>query len=227
MWRSEINDAVLALVDAKPTEHVVDIGAGMGAGTAVAANTGANVIAVEPTPFLRRVLSIRRLLLRGRSRVIVVDGAAEHLPLPDESIDAAWSVNAMHHWVDPAQAAQELARVVKPGGRVVLVDEDFLDPTHPEHEQFKDQHGGHGHGHSRHDAGHDGHGHGHGHDGHGDGHSDGHSDEHGEDARHHHGFTMVEAEQMGRLLTEAGFAEVTAENRRVSGRPSIAVLGTR
>lgn len=61
MWRSPINDAVVDLVDPKPGERVVDIGAGMGAGAMRAAATGAHVIAVEPTPFMRRVLNVRRM----------------------------------------------------------------------------------------------------------------------------------------------------------------------
>ncbi len=192
MWNSEINQAVLAIVDAKPSEHVLDIGAGMGPGMALAAKSGASVIAVEPTPFMRRVLSLRRLLQSGRGRITVVDGAAEKLPVPDGSVDALWSVNAMHHWVDPDQASREIARVLKPGGRVVLVDEDFVDPTHPEYERFKDRHG---------------------------------SDE--GDGQNHHGFTMVDAEQMGALLTAAGLTEVLAEKRRIAERPSIAVIGSR
>lgn len=184
MWRSEINDAVLAIVDAKPSETVLDIGAGMGAGTVLAAKT-ATVVAVEPTPFLRRVLSLRRLLQSGRGRITVVDGAAEQLPVPDNSIDALWSVNAMHHWVDPAQAAAEIGRVLKPGGRAVLVDEDFADTSHPDYDTFFDPE---------------------------------------EPDGHHHGFTMVDAEQMDGLLTAAGLAEVTAEKKLIGNRPAITVL---
>jgi ubiquinone/menaquinone biosynthesis C-methylase UbiE len=136
MWHSDINDAVIELVRPIVGERVLDIGAGMGPGTVLAARTGASVVAVEPTPFMRRTLAVRRCFLRDRARVTVMDGAAEHLPVADASIDAVWAVNSMHHWVDAQQAAGEIARVLRPGGRVVLVDEDFDDPAHPDHERF-------------------------------------------------------------------------------------------
>ena len=146
MWRSDVNAAVIGLVDPKRGERVLDIGAGMGAGVVAALKTGANVIAVEPTPFMRSVLSVRALAQRGRKRLKVVDGAAEHLPVPTSNIDAVWAVNTMHHWIDQAEGAAEIARVLRPGGRFVLVDELFTDPRHPEYESFGARHEGNDHG---------------------------------------------------------------------------------
>jgi len=57
-----------------------------------------------------------------------------------------WAVNTMHHWVDPKRGAVEIARVLAPNGRVVLVDEDFSDPSHPDHEQFASRNEDHDHG---------------------------------------------------------------------------------
>lgn len=146
MWRSEVNDAVVALVDPKPAERVVDIGAGMGPGTIRAAAAGAHVTAVEPTPFMRRILGLRRLASKHRARIDVVEGTAEHLPADDRSADAIWAVNTMHHWTDLAQGVAEIARVVRPGGRILLVDEAFNDPAHPDFERFGAQHGDDDHG---------------------------------------------------------------------------------
>lgn len=146
MWRSPINDAVIDLVDPQAGEHVVDIGAGMGAGSMPAAATGAHVLAVEPTPFVRRMLQLRRTFSRSRARVEVVDGAAEQIPAGDQAIDAIWAVNTMHHWVDVERGVAEIARVLRPGGRVLLVDEVFTDPSHPDYEQFGADHGPEHHG---------------------------------------------------------------------------------
>jgi SAM-dependent methyltransferase len=182
MWTSAINDAVVALIDARPGERVVDIGAGMGAGAIRTAATGAQVIAVEPTPFMRRVLAMRRLFSRRRSNIEVVDGAAERIPVDDHSIDAVWAVNTMHHWVDVERGVAEIARVLRPNGRILLVDEVFTDPSHPDHLRFGTDH----------------------------------DDE-------HHGFTMVDASQMGNLLRSAGLTAVDASNRQIADRPVIAV----
>jgi len=61
----------------------------------------------------------------------VGDGAAESIPAGDHTVDAVWTVNTIHHWTDQDIAARELARVLRAGGRLLLVDEDFDDPSHP------------------------------------------------------------------------------------------------
>ena len=186
MWKSEINTAVIALVAPTEGEQCIDIGAGVGAGAVVAARTGATVMAAEPTPFLRRVLVGRRWLQRHRIVLNVVDGTAESLPVADASIDAIWAVNTMHHWLSLEQGVAEIARVLRPGGRMVLVDESFLDPTHPEYKRFAAD----------------------------------------SDGDHHHGFTMVGAEQMRGLFAAAGLEGVETSNRQLAGRPVIAVTLT-
>lgn len=182
MWRSAVNDAVVDAIDPKPGERVVDIGAGMGAGAVRAAAAGAHVIAVEPTPFMRRTLTARRAVSRHRTNLEVIDGAAERIPADDHSIDAVMAVNTMHHWVDVERGVAEIARVLRPGGRILLVDEDFDDPTHPDHERF------------------------------------------GSDRDHdHHGFTMVDADQMSGLFGAVGLDDVDASRRAIAGRPAIGV----
>lgn len=94
---------------------------------------------------MRFVLEMRRLGQRARQRLEIVDGAAEHLPVGDSSIDAAWAVNMMHHWTDPDAGVSELRRVLRGGGRLLLVDEDFDDPGHPEHERMRARRRKHGH----------------------------------------------------------------------------------
>ena len=184
MWHSDINDAVVAMVRPTAGERVLDIGAGIGAGLRSGTSGGATVVAVEPTPVMRRVLTVRRLFRRDRARIEVVDGTAESIPVADASIDAAWAVNTMHHWNDIGRGVAELRRVLRPSGRIVLVDELFDDPSHPEHERF------------------------------------------GSEGVEHHGFTMVDAEQMLALMTSAGFDQVDAGRQIVDGRPAVVVTAT-
>jgi SAM-dependent methyltransferase len=205
MWSSEVNAAVVDLLAPAEAERVVDIGAGMGPGTVLAARAGASVVAIEPTPFMRSILKTRRLASRDRDRITVVDGAAEKIPVDDGSIDAVWAVNTMHHWVDPERAAVEIARVLKPGGRVVLVDENFADPEHPEYETWGSKHHADGNDHD----GHEDHDHG--------------DHDHGDD---HHGFSMVDAEHMAERLTDAGLVDADTGTRSLADRPVIAVTAT-
>jgi ubiquinone/menaquinone biosynthesis C-methylase UbiE len=149
MWSSEVNDAVVARIAPASGETVMDIGAGIGAGTVVAAKQGCAVVAVEPTPYMRRVLGLRCLVARVNDRVRIIDGTAEATTVDSGSIDAAWAVNTMHHWTDLDAGIAELARVLTPGGRFLLVDEDFEDPSHPDYESFgaarKEDHSHHFH----------------------------------------------------------------------------------
>jgi SAM-dependent methyltransferase len=50
-----------------------------------------------------------------------------------------WTVNTMHHWTDLDAATVELARVLRPGGRILLVDEDFDSPAHPAFEHMRER----------------------------------------------------------------------------------------
>ena len=135
MWWSEVNEAVVRELAPAPGERVVDLGAGAGAATMQAAKSGAEVLAVDPMPFMRSVLGLRRLLHRSGGAIHVHDGAAEAIPAADSSVDALWTVNTLHHWTDRGAAVRELTRVLRPGARILLVDEDFADPSHPEHAQ--------------------------------------------------------------------------------------------
>jgi ubiquinone/menaquinone biosynthesis C-methylase UbiE len=131
MWRSPVSREVVRAIAPQPGEHVLDIGAGMGPATMLAAKAGASVLAVDPTPYMQRILGVRRLGQRRRTAIRVADGAAESIPADDHSVDALWTVNTMHHWTDLDAAVHELARVLRPGGRLLLVDEDFDAPEHP------------------------------------------------------------------------------------------------
>src|SRR3954468_17107965 len=101
---------IVTLLELGPGVEVVDIGAGTGKLTRVLVASGADVIAVEPLPRLRERIKGARTL----------DGVAEQLPLADAAVDVA-TVGEAWHWFDHAVAAQELARVVRPGGMVALV----------------------------------------------------------------------------------------------------------
>lgn len=96
------------------TPRVIDLGAGTGKLTRQVRDRGLSVTAVEPS------VGMLEQLKRSVPEVPAVLGSAESIPLPDGSADAVLAAQAWH-WVDPAKAAPEIARVLTPGGRLGLL----------------------------------------------------------------------------------------------------------
>ena len=93
---------------------VLDLGAGTGKLTTRLVERGLNVVAVDPIAEMLEVLSTS---LPDTPALL---GTAEEIPLPDASVDAVLVAQAWN-WVDPARAIPEVARVLRPGGRLGLV----------------------------------------------------------------------------------------------------------
>jgi SAM-dependent methyltransferase len=94
--------------------RVLDLGAGTGKLTRELCGRGLDVVAVEPSSGMREQLG------RAAPDAAVVGGTAEEIPLDDGSVDAVLVAQAWH-WVDPARAVGEVARVLAPGGRLGLL----------------------------------------------------------------------------------------------------------
>lgn len=93
---------------------VLDLGAGTGKLTTRLAQRGLDVIAVDP------IAEMLELLSSSLPDTPALLGTAEQIPLPDNSVDAVLVAQAWH-WVDPERAVPEVARVLRPGGRLGLV----------------------------------------------------------------------------------------------------------
>jgi SAM-dependent methyltransferase len=104
-------------------ERVLDVGAGIGGPARVlAARYGASVTALDATPrFCRASEALTRGAgLTGAVEVVCAD--ALELPFPDASFDLAWTQAVGQNVADKARFMGELARVVRPGGRVALFE---------------------------------------------------------------------------------------------------------
>ena len=94
--------------------RVLDLAAGTGKLTRRLVELGADVLAVEP------VAAMRRQLQAVLPDVEAVDGAAEAIPAPDRSVDVV-AVAQAFHWFDAPAALAEIARVLRPGGRLAIL----------------------------------------------------------------------------------------------------------
>lgn len=116
--RRRDTDLVVRLSGMQPGDRVLDIGCGPGTAARHAARHEAIVIAVDPAEVM---VDTARRADRGRS-VDWRPGGAEALPVPDDSIDIAWSIASVHHWPDVEAGIAETARVLDAGGRFVAIE---------------------------------------------------------------------------------------------------------
>lgn len=110
------------LAPPRQASSIVDVGAGWGRWSLSAATLGWNVASIDPWIDCCRALSrvARQLNPSGEIKIANADG--RHLPLPDDSFDAAFSYSVLQHLPKPeaAEALREMVRVVRPGGTVLV-----------------------------------------------------------------------------------------------------------
>ncbi|MDQ6611568.1 MAG: metalloregulator ArsR/SmtB family transcription factor [Gemmatimonadota bacterium] len=109
--------ALLALLN--PNWVVGDLGCGTGTVTAAIAPHVKFVHAVDASP---EMLASARERLAGVPNVQLSSGALEHLPLDDASLDVAIMLLVLHHVAEPSRALSEVQRVLRPGGRLLVID---------------------------------------------------------------------------------------------------------
>lgn len=99
--------------------RVLDVGAGNGYVLSRYRRAGAEVVGVDLTAAAVG-LCVRRFALEGLHGAFL-QASAEKLPFRDQSFDCVCSMGVIHHTPDPAAAVLEIHRVLRPGGRLILM----------------------------------------------------------------------------------------------------------
>jgi ArsR family transcriptional regulator len=115
--RSFSMQALLGLLPSGWT--VADLGCGTGVVVAALASHVARVIGVDASPEMLRAAADR---VGALTNVDLERGQLEALPLADESVDAAVMMLVLHHLSLPQAAIADATRILKPGGRLLVVD---------------------------------------------------------------------------------------------------------
>jgi ArsR family transcriptional regulator len=104
-----------------PRVRIADLGAGDGTLSRLLARQAESVHCVDSSPHMVRLG--RRLAKKEHIRNLTyLLGDIEKVPLPDRSIDLALLSQALHHAEQPRQALAEAFRILKPGGRLLILD---------------------------------------------------------------------------------------------------------
>ena len=114
----DIHELVVERADPKPGERVLDAATGTGAVAILAARCGAEVVGMDLAPVL--IDTAQNRAAQEGVAVLCEVGDAEAMPYEDSSFDVVLSTCGVMFAPDHAAVAHELARVTKPGGRLVL-----------------------------------------------------------------------------------------------------------
>jgi ArsR family transcriptional regulator len=116
-WKG-VAEALLRLM---PPMVIADIGAGEGAFALLLAERAIKVIAVDTSA---KMIEVGRELAQrhGVKNVEYRLGDMEELPIEDAIVDLVFFSQSLHHALHPERALQEAARILKAGGRIVILD---------------------------------------------------------------------------------------------------------
>jgi ubiquinone/menaquinone biosynthesis C-methylase UbiE len=117
-WKSKPFDQLIPFEDLRQ-KTVLEVGVGIGCHAALLSDVAKSFVGIDITEYATSSTR-RRLRLAGLEGSIVrMD--AENLALGDNTVDFVWSWGVIHHSADTRQALKEIHRVLKPGGRAVIM----------------------------------------------------------------------------------------------------------
>ena len=118
-FQEEVREAAIAHAYLRPEMTVADVGSGTGFMAAGLAPLVSHVYVLDGSAAM---LDVAHSNLAAFTNVAFRQTDGHILPLPDASVDAVFANMYLHHCPDPAAALREMARVLKPGGRLVVTD---------------------------------------------------------------------------------------------------------
>jgi ubiquinone/menaquinone biosynthesis C-methylase UbiE len=123
-----VNQELCTVIDPKPGERLLEVGSGSGLLCRMLAprlQSNGCIVGLDISPEFLAEAQKYAFQAGIVDRLVFETGRAEALPYKAASFDCAFAARLLLHALDPDTAVCEMARVVKPGGRVVVMDWDF------------------------------------------------------------------------------------------------------
>jgi len=118
-WLRELQLEALGMLELGPEDRLLDVGCGSGAAVRAAASIVADAVGVDLSPGM----IVRARKLAGATPNVQFQVAdAEALPFDDATFTTLLCTTSFHHYPNPGSAVAEMARVLTPGGRIVIAD---------------------------------------------------------------------------------------------------------
>lgn len=115
------NRTIGSIAELADHHAVLDIGCGPGAAVRAAASHVNRAVGIDRSDAM---IAIARRRSIGLANVEYHTAGAEELPFPDASFDRIWTIHAFHHWEDQEAGIRQCLRVLRPGGRLLIVESE-------------------------------------------------------------------------------------------------------
>jgi ubiquinone/menaquinone biosynthesis C-methylase UbiE len=119
------NRWAVQLLDVQPADRVIELGCGPGVAIAALATRAIRglVVGVDHSQVMIRQARRRNRAAIRAGRVRLIHAPVQSLPVSDGPFNAALAVNTVGMWPDPTTRLRELARLLRPGGRIAVVSQ--------------------------------------------------------------------------------------------------------
>lgn len=120
-YSENVREKAFDIAGVRAGQLAADIGAGTGFITEGLVRRGLRVVAVDQSEAMLLKMQDK---FAGAGEVDYRKGDAEKLPLPDKAVEHVFANMYLHHVETPARAIEEMARILKPQGRLIITDVD-------------------------------------------------------------------------------------------------------
>jgi SAM-dependent methyltransferase len=126
---ADANDRALAKLDLTQPRTILEVGFGQGRTAAILLQAGHHVIGVDPSTTMVSQATARNRAACRDGRATLKQGDGITIPFPPDTADAAVTAHTIYFMTDPAATIVDIARVLKPGGTLVIACRTTEDDT--------------------------------------------------------------------------------------------------